>query len=342
MIEKNKLINSTVPEISIPRFDKVVVWVLIMLIFLGVLILHYTPWIQSGYGTGTINTLKPEDRAQPISALVPGQIKMWHVKEGDSLKEGDPIVTLVDIDEGRVDKLAAQLSAIKQRRNANSLALSNAEKNLARQRTLLKEGLVSRLELEKAQNIFQDLRAKAAQTEEDFNTVDMAVSSQSKQTKVAPKDGIITRLIPAGLSSFVMPGDLLGWFIPDGVERSVEVKLSGLDAALIKPKQKARLLFEGWPAFQISGWPGTSVGTFGGEVTYIDPVADSEGLFTVWIKPDSTDTPWPSENSVRLGSRVRAWVLMEEVSLGYELWRQLNNFPPEKKVMPARGQDGES
>jgi multidrug efflux pump subunit AcrA (membrane-fusion protein) len=340
MMEQKEIVNHTLPEINVPRFDKVIVWVLLVLIFLAVLILSFTPWTQSGYGTGTITTLEPQDRAQPISALVPGQIKIWHVKEGDKLKAGEPIVTLVDIDAGRVEKLTAQLTATEQRRNANSQALSNGQKNLRRQRALLKEGLVSTLDLEKAQNIFQDLRAKAAKTEEDINQVNMTLSRLSTQTTVAPKDGTITRLISAGLSTYVEPGTVLGWFIPDGIERSVEVKVSGLDAALIKPNQKARLLFEGWPAFQISGWPGTSVGTFGGEVIYIDPVADPKGLFTVWIKPDKADTPWPSENSVRLGSRVRSWVLMEEVTLGYELWRQLNNFPPEKRRTRVWGQDG--
>lgn len=340
MIEQKKMVNQTIPEIKVPRFDTVIVWVSLGLILIVALILSFTPWIQSGYGTGTITTLEPQDRAQPISALVPGQIKEWHVKEGDKLNKGDPIVTLVDIDVGRVDKLTAQLAATGQRRNANALAVSIAEKNFRRQGVLLKEGLVSRLDLERAQNNVQDLRAKAAKTEEDFNTVNMALSRQSIQTTVAPVHGVITRLIPAGLSTHVKPGDLLGLFIPDGIERSVEVKVRGLDAAIIKPNQKARLLFEGWPAFQISGWPGTSVGTFGGEVIYIDPVADPKGLFTVWIKPDKADTPWPSENSVRLGSRVRAWILMEEVTLGYELWRQLNNFPPENHNTPVWGQDG--
>jgi hypothetical protein len=31
---------------------------------------------------------------------------------------------------------------------------------------------------------------------------------------------------------------------------------------------------------------------------------------------------------VRFGSKARAWVLLDEVSVGYELWRQMNNFPP--------------
>jgi hypothetical protein len=106
------------------------------------------------------------------------------------------------------------------------------------------------------------------------------------------------------------------------------VTVRGLDAPLVKPGAKARLQFEGWPVFQFSGWPGSAIGTFGGEVVYVEPVANPTGDFNVWIKPDESDIPWPTESSARLGSRVKAWVLLEEVRLGYEMWRQLNNFPP--------------
>jgi hypothetical protein len=54
----------------------------------------------------------------------------------------------------------------------------------------------------------------------------------------------------------------------------------------------------------------------------------------VWIKPDQAEPPWPDERFVRFGSRARAWVLLEEVKLGYELWRQLNNFPPKQRQIP--------
>jgi hypothetical protein len=188
--------------------------------------------------------------------------------------------------------------------------------------------LVSPRTAEAAQIKVQELRAKASKTEEDINKVNMILDRQSTQTKVAPQDGTISRLISAGSSSLVSPGDVLAWFIPDGVKRVVMIKVNGLDASLIHKGRKVRIEFEGWPVFQFSGWPNNAIGTFGGNVAFVDPVADAQGFFTVWIEPDANQPPWPDETSARLGSRARAWVLLEQVSLGYEQWRQLNNFPP--------------
>ena len=39
------------------------------------------------------------------------------------------------------------------------------------------------------------------------------------------------------------------------------------------------------------------------------------------------DHPWPEE--VRIGSGARTIALLNNVPVGYELWRQLNGFPPE-------------
>ncbi|WP_438907672.1 hypothetical protein, partial [Bacillus licheniformis] len=38
---------------------------------------------------------------------------------------------------------------------------------------------------------------------------------------------------------------------------------------------------------------------------------------------------WPERNFVRLGGKVHGWVQGETVTVGYELWRQLNDFPME-------------
>lgn len=329
MHDQKQILNQMLSDTALPRLDKTIVWVVVVMITSVILMLYLIPWTQTALGMGTVTTLNPGDRAQPISALVQGQIKTWHVREGDKVSTGDPIVTLVDTDDGRVEKLTAQFEATRERHNANLQAVMNAEKDLNRQKSLLNEGLTSPREVEVAEIRFQDLRAKASKTEEDINKVNMALSRQSIETKVAPRDGTITRLASGGLSTYVKPGDPMAWFIPDGIERAVAVKVGGLDAALITPQRKARLQFEGWPMLQVSGWPNTSIGTFAGEVVYVDPMADPHGQFTVWIKADESGDPWPSENSVRLGSRVKAWILMEEVSLGYEIWRQLNNFPPE-------------
>ncbi|MEC8377091.1 MAG: HlyD family efflux transporter periplasmic adaptor subunit [Pseudomonadota bacterium] len=318
----------TLPSLSVPKLHRVVSGIIIFLVLSAGLVLYFTPWIQTAYGTGMVDSLDPKDRTQPINALVDGQVKQWHVREGQQIKAGDPIVTLIDIDAQRLEKLQSQLSAANLAKEANETALQNAENNLARQRALQEQGLVSTKEVEKAQITVQELRAKVAASVSDINSVSMTLSRQSTQTKKAPVDGTVVRLLSGGVSTYVNSGDILGQFIPADAKRSVRVTVRGLDAPLVKPGAKARLQFEGWPVFQFSGWPGSAIGTFGGKVVYVEPVANSTGDFNVWIRPDENDVPWPAESSARLGSRVKAWVLLEEVRLGYEMWRQLNNFPP--------------
>ena len=45
-------------------------------------------------------------------------------------------------------------------------------------------------------------------------------------------------------------------------------------------------------------------------------------------EPDAEDEPWPDVRFLRQGVRSKGWVLLNRVSLGYEIWRQLNGFPP--------------
>ncbi|GGW82176.1 efflux RND transporter periplasmic adaptor subunit [Alteromonas halophila] len=330
---------TTLDRLRIPKLHRVVCSIIAILLVATAAVLWFTPWTQTAFGTGTVDSLNPFERTQAISALTSGQIKQWHVREGMQVKKGEPIVTLIDIDAERLDKLQAQLAATSARYEADSAAVANARSNLERQQSLLEQGLVSPKAVETAEIKMQELKAKAAKSEADINSVSMTLSRQATQTKVAPSDGTIVSLLSGGGSTFVKEGDILARFIPSGVTRTVRISVSGLDAPLVQPGSKVRLQFEGWPVIQFSGWPGTAVGTFGGVVVYVEPVADATGRFQVWVSRDESDIPWPDENSVRLGSRVQAWVLLEEVRLGYELWRQLNNFPP-KPTAPVKAQNG--
>jgi hypothetical protein len=38
--------------------------------------------------------------------------------------------------------------------------------------------------------------------------------------------------------------------------------------------------------------------------------------------------PWPDSRWLRQGVRANGWVLLQRVPLWYEVWRQLNGFPP--------------
>lgn len=125
----------------------------------------------------------------------------------------------------------------------------------------------------------------------------------------------------------------------------MELYLEGRDIGLVEPGRQVRLEFEGWPAFQFSGMPQFAVGTFAGEVVFVEPSARLDGRFRVVVaevvQTEGCDAPrsrpglnvagncgWPPESFVRLGAVVRGWVLLETVPLGYELWRLMNNFPP--------------
>ncbi|WP_018983348.1 efflux RND transporter periplasmic adaptor subunit [Salinimonas chungwhensis] len=317
----------------LPSAYKILAGVVVVLVILVAALLWFTPWVQTAYGTGQVDSLDPAQRTQAISALVSGQIKQWHVNEGELVEQGQPIVTLIDVDEELVSKLQAQLDAAQAVHAANQSAVANARNNLNRQQTLLEQGVASDKTVEAAQIKLQELVAKAAKSQSDINKASVSLSRQRTQTKVAPSDGVVIKLKSGGPSTYVKAGEVLGEFIPEGVQRHVRVTVSGMDAPLIEVGRKARLQFEGWPVFQFSGWPEAAIGTFGGEVIYVEPVADNIGNFNVWIAPDPEGQPWPQEQVVRFGSRVKAWVLLEEVRLGYELWRQLNNFPPKPVVL---------
>jgi hypothetical protein len=52
------------------------------------------------------------------------------------------------------------------------------------------------------------------------------------------------------------------------------------------------------------------------------------GNFLISVTPDPNDDPWPDERYLRQGVKANGWVLLRQVPLGYEIWRQLNGFPP--------------
>jgi membrane fusion protein, adhesin transport system len=123
-------------------------------------------------------------------------------------------------------------------------------------------------------------------------------------------------------------GDPIALFIPETQDLVVELWMNGNDIPLIHAGDKVRLQFEGWPAIQFAGWPSVAIGTFGGKVLLVDATDNGEGKFRILVEPDPKDEPWPSNRYLRQGVRTNGWVLLNQVSLGFELWRQFNGFPP--------------
>ena len=311
-----------------PKASRIFARITLAAMIIAVLLLWLTPWVQTAFGYGVISTLNPDDRIQAISALVSGQVGKWHVQEGQQVKAGDPIVTLVDTDKQLIQRLSGEKAAVVHQHQANMMATETLAIDYERQETLFKQGLISQRRLEQAGIKLEGMKAKQAESLAKVKQMDTRLARLSSQTKRAPRDGTILRLISGGSATHINAGQVLATFIPKDSQRALVLNISGLDASLVRAGYSVRLQFEGWPMLQFSGWPSVATGTFGGRVNFVEPVAAIDGSFKVWIEEDPDQRPWPDEDFARLGSQTKGWILLNEVSLGYEVWRQLNNFPP--------------
>jgi multidrug efflux pump subunit AcrA (membrane-fusion protein) len=179
--------------------------------------------------------------------------------------------------------------------------------------------------------------AEMAAAHAEIARLDVRMSRQNTQSITAPRAGKILRIVANGhMGDIVKAGDLLAVLVPEVTDRAVEIWVSGNDMPLVQPGAAVRVQFEGWPALQFSGWPQVAVGTFAGRVSLVDATDDGMGKFRVLLAPER-QSEWPDARYLRQGVRVHAWVQLNEVRLGYELWRQFNGFPPSLPSAPSDG-----
>lgn len=158
--------------------------------------------------------------------------------------------------------------------------------------------------------------------------LDVSISRQQSQLVLAPREGFVFRLQASQDGEIVKAGDSLMVLVPKTDKPSVELLIDGNDAPLVRTGSPVRLQFEGWPAVQFVGWPSVAVGTFGGRVALIDSTDNGKGQFRLLVVADEAEPKWPDSRYLRQGVRAKGWVLLNRVKLGYEVWRQLNGFPP--------------
>jgi multidrug resistance efflux pump len=203
-----------------------------------------------------------------------------------------------------------------------------AEKEVnAKEQELEQKRREAQTKVDYARAMEQDALGQQATNQKEMRDVEIKLSELARLVIQAPRDGTIFRMPVYERGQAVKEGDPLFTLVPDAGDPAVELWLSGNDAPLVRPGDHVRLQFEGWPAIQFAGWPSVAVGTFGGQVTSIDASDNGQGKFRILIKPASRDA-WPAERFLRQGVRANGWVMLQQVTLGYEIWRQINGFPP--------------
>ncbi|WP_165698712.1 HlyD family secretion protein [Bremerella volcania] len=175
----------------------------------------------------------------------------------------------------------------------------------------------------------QEALGQAASANKERRDVDIKLSELQRLKIRAPRDGTLYRVEVFEQGQMLKEGDPLFTIVPETTQRAVELWISGNDVPLVHTADHVRLQFEGWPAVQFAGWPSVAVGTFGGTVASVDATDDGMGNFRVLVVPDAdAKNAWPDESYLRQGVQANGWVMLNQVPLGYEIWRQLNGFPP--------------
>lgn len=396
MIPQEKLYS--LRALKTPKAGKILArW----LMGLGVafIIFLFLPWQQNIRGAGKVTALNPMNRPQTVQAVIAGQIRKWHVREGQAVNPGDTIVTISEVKEKYFDpQLLLRMREQIRAKESSLLSKEQKSKALERQIRALKEGMKNKIEqtraklaaeqfkfknaenqyqrnkkLYEAGNIpltkFQDIEYKYQGAQADYinskieldrveaeyldkiskaesdlsNTLAEIFDGQGDLAKyrneysnteirsnqyqiLAPQAGIMVKAMRAGLGETIKEGDAVCTIMPVTSDPAIELYVKAMDVPLLARGRKVRIQFDGWPALQFSGWPSVSVGTFGGQVEVIDYVNSKPGEFRVLVIPDSQDQPWPKQ--LRNGSGIKGWVMLDNVPVWYEIWRQLNGFPP--------------
>ena len=211
-----------------------------------------------------------------------------------------------------------------------STASLNAAKNerISLDAELLRVDADSQSRIDEAWGSHASAVSDVAKAQAEMTKVEVRLARQSTQRINAPVDGTVFRVVARQSGELLKAGGLIAVLVPQTVNNVVELLMDGNDVPLISQGRNVRLQFEGWPALQFSGWPSIAVGTFGGRVLLVDSTDNGQGKFRVLVEADPKDDPWPGQNYLRQGVRANGWILLNQVPLGFELWRQFNGFPP--------------
>ena len=144
---------------------------------------------------------------------------------------------------------------------------------------------------------------------------------------IAPQSGQIIKARTSGIGEVVKEGEMLVHIVPEQIEYAVEMYVQPVDLPLVSPGQEVRFLFDGFPAIVFSGWPEASYGTYSGIVTAVESDVSDNGKFKVLIRENVSYRKWPKE--LNIGTGANGIALLKDVPIWYELWRNINSFPPD-------------
>ncbi|WP_317196418.1 HlyD family efflux transporter periplasmic adaptor subunit [Chryseobacterium sp. RR2-3-20] len=150
---------------------------------------------------------------------------------------------------------------------------------------------------------------------------------QSLYFVIASQDGQVVQINKAGIGEILKDGESIATIVPDKVDYAVEIYIKPVDLPLVKEGQRVMCIFDGFPAIVFSGWPNSSYGTFAGKVIAVENNISANGMFKALVIQDKNEKQWPPK--IKMGTGVQGIAILNDVPIWYELWRNINGFPPD-------------
>jgi multidrug efflux pump subunit AcrA (membrane-fusion protein) len=222
--------------------------------------------------------------------------------------------------------------------NAAAKKLSAENKYIATRQELV----IAQLEIGGAEQEYSEKVAKAEG--ERFQSLSEIASGEGEVAKlqnqyagytirnglyhiIAPQSGQVVQAKKAGIGEILKEGEMIVNIVPDKIQYAVELFVRPVDLPLVQRGQNVMFLFDGFPAIVFSGWPKASSGTFRGKVVAVEKNVSNNGKFRVLVAEDPLQKPWPPE--LKMGTGAAGLALLNDVPIWYELWRNINSFPPD-------------
>ncbi|HIQ47682.1 MAG TPA: biotin/lipoyl-binding protein [Sulfurovum sp.] len=298
--------------------------------------------------------------------------KIERLKE-NLVKEQDVLNITKDIYNKKIQQINNTIEALENQKIALANTLRIDKIHYTRSKSLHKEGIESKRDLEltestflhttaqlqqivtKIENMHQDLHITreektrfieetnikinqlknnivssqnmANSLKQNIKRDSIALSRYLSSDVVSRSDGYILRVYQNNQNRLIKRGEDILFFSPAVTKRAIRVKLSDFNMPLIKKGLKVRIIFYGWPALQISGWPKIAHGTYGGIINSIERVSHEKGAYYAIITEDANDDPWPARGMLKVGTQASVWVTLGIVPLWYEIWRRMMALP---------------
>lgn len=271
------------------------------------------------------------------SKLIGEQAELSAIKNETQLAKDQYLRQVKMYEEGLVSKTQLeQRNIVYQNTIAKNVALENKVMQTQQEiiNTRIEQNSVEQDYIEKISKVegdrFQSL-SQVATGSGEVAKLESQVSSYKIRNGMyillAPQDGQVIQAVSAGIGEVIKEGESIAIIVPNQVNYAVEMYVRPVDLPLIHQQQKVQFMFDGFPAIVFSGWPNNSYGTFSGNVIAIESAISKNGMFRILVTEPKTGKKWPSQ--IKVGSGAEGIILLKDVPIWYEIWRNINGFPPD-------------